>query len=571
MTVEEIKKIQKEEREKCLQKILESNAPRKLVVAGPGTGKTYMFSQVLQKNGRGKNLAMTFIRRLAEDMDVSLGKFAEVKTFHAYCKKILHEQNGKVELVSYLTALISRDAELVEEGLSDFDSKLQNLEENSREVGFCLSRGDYYEVVSFNDSVYRVYRELLTNPDIVPSFGQILIDEFQDFNLLEVAFIRELEKKGSIIVVGDDDQAIYDDRHASPAYLRDKHKAGEYQVFELPFCIRCPEVIVEATNKLIQVAQSFGYFKGRIPKRFECYLPVKEADSVKYPKIVTVQCSTVQIVSNYIEKEIRKIDPGDVAESWTEGVEYPTVLIVGAKQYLAKIAKDLRHEFPQLVYRIPSQNIYGVIDGYEKLLRDKESNFAWRILIEFFLSLSEVKAVLRASLDGTPMVKLLEGEFMKRHLRVIEIIKILQQQGQLSDELRNELYSLIGEYSTEIIGHFGPQPEKVDVETDKTRPSILLTSFKGCKGLSAGHVFIVGANNGYIPRDPNQIEDLEISQFLVALTRTRKQCHIISNKWLYAPQNQGLRPYEKTFFLSWLPSDLFRDLGQLNAAKLKAL
>lgn len=136
-----------------------------------------------------------------------------------------------------------------------------------------------------------------------------------------------------------------------------------------------------------------------------------------------------------------------------------------------------------------------------------------------------------------------------------------------------ELQALIGGHVDGIIERFFPE-EKEKPEVDKTKPSVLLTSFKGCKGLSAGHVFIVGANNGSIPENPHNVSDVEISQFLVALTRTRKQCHIISNKWLYQPKNNNgkwIAPYEWSDFVGLIPADLLEDLGELKARDVNNL
>ena len=85
----------------------------------------------------------------------------------------------------------------------------------------------------------------------------------------------------------------------------------------------------------------------------------------------------------------------------------------------------------------------------------------------------------------------------------------------------------------------------------------------GHSGNPAGHVIIVGANDGSIPKDPGGIRDIEIAQFLVALTRTRKQCHIVSDKWFIAPFLNGVyqNSNNKTSFLNWIPSGLVEDLG----------
>ena len=113
MTTQKIKDEQRSERAKCLRAILDSSAPKKLIVAGPGTGKTYTFGELLRLKPNGNNLVMTFINRLVDDMETTLGAYAEVKTFHAYCKKILHEQDGRIELVPWLTKVVERDAELL--------------------------------------------------------------------------------------------------------------------------------------------------------------------------------------------------------------------------------------------------------------------------------------------------------------------------------------------------------------------------------------------------------------------------------------------------------------------------
>ncbi|MEK7362051.1 MAG: UvrD-helicase domain-containing protein, partial [Pseudomonadota bacterium] len=226
MPTDQIKAQQKQRRAQCLQAILGSKTKRKLIVAGAGTGKTFTFGKVLEGKAGGNNLALTFIRKLAAEMETALGENAEAKTFHRYCKRILHTQNGKVEIAPFLTKIIEKDAELLGKELSDFDAKFQTLDEASPEVGFHIKRGDYYDAVGFDDSVYRLYKLIQNDPDVLPPFDQIVIDEFQDFNPMEVAFIGELSKKGDILIVGDDDQAVYDNRNASPNHLREIYKSA---------------------------------------------------------------------------------------------------------------------------------------------------------------------------------------------------------------------------------------------------------------------------------------------------------------------------------------------------------
>ena len=52
-------------------------------------------------------------------------------------------------------------------------------------------------------------RYLEKNSKRVPKFDLVFVDEFQDFNKLEVSLINLLGKKNSILIAGDDDQALY--------------------------------------------------------------------------------------------------------------------------------------------------------------------------------------------------------------------------------------------------------------------------------------------------------------------------------------------------------------------------
>lgn len=567
MTNEQLRLQQKEQRNKALEAILNSKSKKKIIVAGPGTGKTFTFGELLKRRSGENNLAMTFIRKLVADMEAKLGAHSEVKTFHAYCKKILHDQNGKVEIAPFLTKIVEKDALLLENGLTDFDEKFQTLDEASPALSFHLKRGDYYEVVGFDDSVYRLYKLLQKQPKMIASFGQIVIDEFQDFHKLEVAFINELSKKGDILIVGDDDQAVYGQRNASPTYLRDIHKSPEFEKFELPFCGRCPEAIVTATNSIIQQAEKTGHFRGRVQRKYECYIEAKEVDSLKYPKIIVAECTTGLIVPRYIKSEILKISPEDIVESRKEGEEYPTVLIIGPKHYLEQIEKQLKPVYPQLIYAPSTENDLGIIDAYIFLLRDNTSNFGWRILTDIFVNEQEQKCVIQLSQKNIRMIDLLDKKFVDSHIKALGLVKRIREGEPITLATKAKLTEVLGELSEEVILYFSSKEDKETETVDKTKPSILLTSYVGCKGLSAGHVFIVGAHNGSMPKNPNHIKDIEISQFIVALTRTRKQCHVIYNDWVASPKDNGGRwtiRFEKSKFISWIPDKLIKNIGRLS-------
>lgn len=90
------------------------------------------------------------------------------------------------------------------------------------------------------------------------------------------------------------------------------------------------------------------------------------------------------------------------------------------------------------------------------------------------------------------------------------------------------------------------------------KPAIKITSFEGAKGLSAQHVFIAGLHNGEIPKDPANIQDLEICKFVVGLTRTRKRCYLIHTRRF--AQN----PKHPSAFISWIADERFERI-EVNA------
>ncbi len=69
-----------EELEQAVDRILRSTSAKKLIVAGPGAGKTFLFRKVLERTpGKSKSrLVLTFINELKDDLERSLSDLASV-------------------------------------------------------------------------------------------------------------------------------------------------------------------------------------------------------------------------------------------------------------------------------------------------------------------------------------------------------------------------------------------------------------------------------------------------------------------------------------------------------------
>ena len=93
----------KSDRQRYVDEILKSRAAKKIVVAGPGTGKTYLFKRVLE--GKSKNLTLTFINSLVEDLSLELCGLSEVRTLHSFARGLIKN----AVIFPKLSSVIRRD------------------------------------------------------------------------------------------------------------------------------------------------------------------------------------------------------------------------------------------------------------------------------------------------------------------------------------------------------------------------------------------------------------------------------------------------------------------------------
>ena len=236
-----------------------------LVLAGAGTGKTRVlttrFAHILL-SGRAapaQVLAVTFTNKAAREMrervGAILGRPAEglwLGTFHALCARMLRRHADLVGLTSGFTILDSDDQlRLLKQVLEAqrVDMKrwappiLMGMIQRWKDRGVTPEKvpaseeGDYAGGLSktlyaayqarlrqlntcdFGDLLLHMTEVLRTRPDILAEYGRrfryILVDEYQDTNLVQYLWLRLLaQAHKNICCVGDDDQSIYSWRGA---------------------------------------------------------------------------------------------------------------------------------------------------------------------------------------------------------------------------------------------------------------------------------------------------------------------------------------------------------------------
>lgn len=94
-------------------------------------------------------------------------------------------------------------------------------------------------------------------PTWIGKLDHYLVDEYQDFNPAEQAFVTLLAKgAASVVVVGDDDQSIYSSRGGSPEGIRNLFNPGTHDCVSLVRCYRCRSNIVDSANVFLSAMRN---------------------------------------------------------------------------------------------------------------------------------------------------------------------------------------------------------------------------------------------------------------------------------------------------------------------------
>jgi DNA helicase-2/ATP-dependent DNA helicase PcrA len=112
--------------------------------------------------------------------------------------------------------------------------------------------------MDFDDQKLRAVKCLEASPNVLSlvqrQFDEIIVDEFQDINELDFAFVSLIAQRARLVITGDDDQAIYGFRGCTPRYIiePEKHLDRKIESFELKRNYRCPRNIVDHATRLIR-------------------------------------------------------------------------------------------------------------------------------------------------------------------------------------------------------------------------------------------------------------------------------------------------------------------------------
>ncbi|HQO53876.1 MAG TPA: UvrD-helicase domain-containing protein, partial [Ottowia sp.] len=275
-----------------------------LILAGAGSGKTRVLTTRiawLLQTGQvspGGVLAVTFTNKAAKEMLTRLSAMLPLNvrgmwigTFHGLANRFLRAHHQLAGLPQAFQILDTQDqlsaikrlvkqfnideerypprqlqwfiAGCKEDGLRPRDVETRDADSRRKVEIYQLYEDQCQRegVVDFGELMLRSY-ELLRDNDAVRAhyrrrFRHILIDEFQDTNRLQYAWIKLIaglpaEGGGAILAVGDDDQSIYAFRGARVGNMADFVREFEVRhQIKLEQNYRSHSNILDAANELI--------------------------------------------------------------------------------------------------------------------------------------------------------------------------------------------------------------------------------------------------------------------------------------------------------------------------------
>jgi len=281
-----------------------------LIVAGAGTGKTrtlvYRVAHLLERGVRPERiLLLTFTRRAAQEMLAraerlvgQVSRQVHGGTFHATAHRLLRKFGPQAGLASDFTIMDQADAEdlmqlaraqlgygekgkrfpkketlhyvysrhvntefPVEQILSEEYAQFSDYAEDFQRIFADYTRRKSERNLVDYDDLLLFWAMMVEAPGIAERiaglYDHVLVDEYQDTNVLQARILRGMcRTHTNITVVGDDAQSIYSFRGATVRNILDfPRQFGGTTMVTLEQNYRSVQPILETTNTLISRAE----------------------------------------------------------------------------------------------------------------------------------------------------------------------------------------------------------------------------------------------------------------------------------------------------------------------------
>jgi len=590
-----------------------------LILAGPGSGKTRVIThriayliRICGINPR-RILAVTFTNKAAREMEERLKKLTRgfvkeltIGTFHAICVRILRQDGGAIGIDPRFVIYDREDQlSLVKAAIKEagFDPKqyapsviisvISNAKSRMISPQAFIQKGSSYfeEVVGhvyekyqrlleqnnaldFDDLLMKAVRLFDEQPEILDRYRKryqhIMVDEFQDTNLVQYQLVKKLASGyRNICVVGDPDQSIYSWRSADLGNILSFEKDyPEAKVVLLEQNYRSTKVILEVASRIISANQD------RKPTKLW-------TENEQGELITVVETYTQQEEAQYVVSEVERLSERDEVRLAECAVMYrtnaqsraleeafirygiPYKLVAGTRFYERREVKDIIAYLRFIHNHQDSISLLRIINipqrGIGERTLSQLTNWANSLRLSLYQAL---QLMANAEGDKKPpfnhrVIKALSGFYeiieelvvRSQRLSLIGLFDLLVKKTGYKEYLLNmtdgeERWENVLELRTVARQYDNLEPfeglpaflEGVtlvsDVDSyDESVGAVTFITLHQAKGLEFPVVFIVGLEEGILPHiksfdDPTQMEE-ERRLCYVGVTRAKKRIYLL--------------------------------------------
>lgn len=573
------------------QKAVKATEGPVLILAGAGSGKTRVLTYrvaylIKEKSVPPESILMvTFTNKAAGEMRDRILKLLDFQhpasnfqlpvmgTFHSFCARILRREGKVLGLPPGFAIYDEGDAlDAIKEAMANLNIPIQKTSPSAVRATISgaknelitsleypqYARGFFQEIVAkiyleyqkildknyaldFDDLLLKVIQLFQTEPTILTryqiQFRYILIDEYQDTNMVQYLISKYLANRGkNICVVGDASQSIYSFRGADFRNIVNFQKDyPQAKIFNLEQNYRSTQNILDAATAIISKNKSHPILKLWTNKDGGEKVEIVEARNEIEEALFII--STI----NHLRGEKMRLHLGGVAVLYRTNAQsrsleeqflragVPYRLVGGVSFYERKEIKDVLAYLRllqnpndsvslkraekigkgRLAKVLELQNVIASPSTALGVNSAKQSEYSTLELLDLILQKTGYLSYLD---DGTD-----EGKGRVENVK--ELRSVAEEFPNLADFLEN--VALVEN------GYLPNRPNFPNLPDNNSQEAVTLMTLHSAKGLEFPVVFMVGMEEGLFPHsrsmlDPNELEE-ERRLCYVGITRAKEK------------------------------------------------
>jgi DNA helicase II / ATP-dependent DNA helicase PcrA len=475
----------------------------------------------------------------------------------------------KSNVIAEIISLALNTQNSIEDVLHDrFPFFVHLTDDILRLASFYMQKKKNLSVMDFDDLLCNCRRLLMDNPDLLnrisDRFEHVLVDEYQDTNIIQADLVDLLASvHKNLMVVGDDSQSIYSFRGANFSNIINFPKRyPDCKIFKL-------ETNYRSTPEILNLANlSITNNENQFPKELR-------AVRNKGMRPVIVYAQNVLKQADFVGQRITELS--------RSGMPLNEIAVLYRAHYhsmevqMELVRRDIPFDIRSGIRFFEQAHIKD-ITSYMRIIVNPGDELAWRRLLIMYPKVGKVTAEKlwkHLACAENPLTEIFSDEFLKitpkqakpgieecRHAikslldlhpndrtpdRIIDVLlnksgyRIYLQDTYSDASAREEDLIQLGNFSARfsqmedflnelaLLTNMAKEEETEDTErSDK----VILSTIHQAKGLEWSYVFLIWCADGMIPlqRSLNEPggEEEERRLFYVAVTRTKDQLYLVS-------------------------------------------